>query len=161
MTREERAETYHNQGFNCCQAVIAAFSDVTGLSEAQSLAVGSGNFGGFGGSSRGGGFGGGMRCGEVCGAVSGAVMVLSLTHPYNNSADLDSKNRIAHLTKEFHRRFRAQFSCERCLDLLKTDISTTEQFRAAKERGVMKKCAVYITAAVAIAEQMLEEEKNS
>lgn len=148
MTREERAETYHNQGFNCCQAVIAAFSDVTGLSEAQSLAVG-------------GGFGGGMRCGEICGAVSGAVMVLSLTHPYNNSADLDSKNRIAHLTKEFHRRFRAQFSCERCLDLLKTDISTTEQFRAAKERGVMKKCAVYITAAVAIAEQMLEEEKNS
>ena len=148
MTREERAETYHNQGFNCCQAVIADFSDVTGLSEAQSLAVG-------------GGFGGGMRCGEICGAVSGAVMVLSLTHPYNNSADLDSKNRIAHLTKEFHRRFRAQFSCERCLDLLKTDISTTEQFRAAKERGVMKKCAVYITAAVAIAEQMLEEEKNS
>ena len=148
MTREERAETYHNQGFNCCQAVIAAFSDVTGLSEAQSLAVG-------------GGFGGGMRCGEICGAVSGAVMVLSLTHPYNNSADLDSKNRIAHLTKEFHRRFRAQFSCERCLDLLKTDIATTEQFRAAKERGVMKKCAVYITAAVAIAEQMLEEEKNS
>ena len=60
MDRKEKATGYHNQGYNCCQAVAAAFSDVTGLGEAQSLAAG-------------GGFGGGLRCGEICGAVSGAV----------------------------------------------------------------------------------------
>ena len=58
MNRAERANAYHNSGYNCCQAVAAAFSDVTGLSEAQSLAIG-------------GGFGGGLRCGEICGAVIG------------------------------------------------------------------------------------------
>ena len=40
MNRAERANAYHNSGYNCCQAVAAAFSDVTGLSEAQSLAIG-------------------------------------------------------------------------------------------------------------------------
>ena len=32
MTRYERAAEYHHKGFNCCQAVLASFSDVTGLS---------------------------------------------------------------------------------------------------------------------------------
>ena len=33
MTRYERAAEYHHKGFNCCQAVLASFHDVTGLSE--------------------------------------------------------------------------------------------------------------------------------
>ena len=148
MDRKEKANAYHDSGYNCCQAVSAAFADVTGMSEAQALAVG-------------GGFGGGLRCGEICGAVSGAVMVLSLTHPYNDCTDLARKNEIARLTKEFHRRFKAVFGCERCLDLLQTDISSTEQFQAAKAAGVMKKCPVFITTAVEIVEQMLAEEKNT
>ena len=144
MNRAERANAYHNSGYNCCQAVAAAFSDVTGLSEAQSLAIG-------------GGFGGGLRCGEICGAVSGAVMVLCMTHPYTDCTDLERKQQIAHLTKEFHRRFKAEFGCERCLDLLQADISDTERFKAAKASGVMKKCPVLIAAAVEIVEQILRE----
>lgn len=146
MNRVEKANTYHNSGYNCCQAVVASFADVTGIGEEQSLAMG-------------GGFGGGLRCGEICGAVSGAVMVLSMTHPYVDHTDLESKNRIARLTKEFHRRFKDAFGCERCLDLLKTDISSTEQFKAAKAAGVMKKCPVFISTAVEIVEQMLVEEQ--
>lgn len=44
MTRYERAAEYHHKGFNCCQAVLASFSDVTGLSEQTSFDMG----GGFG-----------------------------------------------------------------------------------------------------------------
>lgn len=145
MERKDLANQYHEQGFNCCQAVVAAFSDKTGLSEVESLALG-------------GGFGGGLRCGEICGAVSGAVMVLGMTHPYICSEDAESKARIARLTREFHRRFRERFGCERCLDLLQADISTGEKMMAAKAGGKMKKCPLLIAAATEITEQMLSEE---
>ena len=56
MDRFEKANDYHKKGFNCCQSVLAAFSDMTGLSEQASFDIG----GGFGGGSRG-GFGGGRR----------------------------------------------------------------------------------------------------
>lgn len=146
MDRKEKATGYHNQGYNCCQAVAAAFSDVTGLGEAQSLAAG-------------GGFGGGLRCGEICGAVSGAVLVLSLAHPYTDCTDTAQKNRIAELTREFHRRFKAAHGCERCLDLLKADISTPEKMQAAKAAGTMNRCNHLIASAAEIVEQMLDEEK--
>ena len=35
MDREEKARMYHEQGFNCAQAVLAACGDVTGLDEKQ------------------------------------------------------------------------------------------------------------------------------
>ena len=84
-------------------------------------------------------------------------MVLGMTHPYTDCTDLERKQQIAHLTKEFHRRFKAEFGCERCLDLLQADISDTERFKAAKASGVMKKCPVLIAAAVEIVEQILRE----
>ena len=63
MKRTALANDYHKQGYNCCQSVLAAFSDLTGLSEQTSFDIG-------------GGFGGGAGTGELCGAVAGAVMAL-------------------------------------------------------------------------------------
>ena len=68
MDRFEKANDYHKKGFNCCQSVLAAFSDLTGLSEQASFDIG-------------GGFGGGAGTGELCGAISGAVMTLGLLTP--------------------------------------------------------------------------------
>ena len=147
MERKERANELHDSGYNCCQAVAAAFADLTGLREEQLLALG-------------GGFGGGVRCGEICGAVSGAVMVLGLTHPYNDCTDQARKSEIAALTREFHRRFKERFGCERCLDLLKADISTPERMQAAKAAGSMKKCPTLIMSSVEIVEEMLEEARR-
>ena len=45
MERVELAHEYHKNGYNCCQSVLAAFSDITGLSEQASMNIG----GGFGG----------------------------------------------------------------------------------------------------------------
>lgn len=69
MTRYERATEYHHKGFNCCQAVLASFSDVTGLSEQTSFDMG-------------GGFGAGAQTGELCGAIAGAVMTLGMLTPW-------------------------------------------------------------------------------
>lgn len=61
---EQKARELFLGGYNCAQAVFAAFSDLTGLDERTALAVSSS-------------FGGGMgRMRETCGAVSGMLMAL-------------------------------------------------------------------------------------
>ena len=69
MTIEERAEqavALKNSSCNCCQAVLAALRDQTGLSEEQALMLASG-------------FGAGMGSMEgSCGALVGAVTAAGL-----------------------------------------------------------------------------------
>ena len=66
LERCQRAKEFHEKGLNCGQAVLLAFTDVTGLTEQQSMAVASG-------------FGGGLRCGGVCGvAFCGIQLARSL-----------------------------------------------------------------------------------
>ena len=62
--RELRART--DLHVNCCQAVLASFTEETGLSEEQALRLGAN-------------FGSGMRCGSVCGTLTGALMVLGMS----------------------------------------------------------------------------------
>ena len=68
MERAEQAVEFKHSGFNCCQAVLKAFEDRTGMTDEQLKAVGSG-------------FGGGMGCMKAtCGALVGANMVLGLAN---------------------------------------------------------------------------------
>ena len=72
MTKRERclrAKECHEKGLNCGQSVLLAFTDVTGLTEAQSMAVASG-------------FGGGLRYGGACGVVNAAAVVLGMVYNY-------------------------------------------------------------------------------
>ena len=70
----------HMDGYNCAQAVLASAGKLTGLDEAEALAIAAG-------------FGGGLRCGEVCGAVSGAVMTLGNAFRITTAAILRRKQR--------------------------------------------------------------------
>ena len=67
-------------GYNCAQAVMVAFCDVTGLEEKAAAKMISP-------------FGGGMgRMREVCGAVSGMFMVLGVLYGYDeNDTDVQKK----------------------------------------------------------------------
>ena len=85
-------------------------------------------------------------------------MVLSLTHPYTDCTDLESKNRIAQQTRTFHKRFKEIYGCVRCIDLLKADISTPELLTQAKANGTTKKCPMLIASAVEIVEDMLRSD---
>ncbi len=40
MNRYEKATAYHHQGFNCRQSVLAAYTDLTGLTEQASFDLG-------------------------------------------------------------------------------------------------------------------------
>ena len=105
MDRFEKANDYHKKGFNCCQSVLAAFSDLTGLSEQASFDIG-------------GGFGGGAGTGELCGAISGAVMTLGLLTPADPADPAGSKKRSVALSKELQKRFSEKFGALRCRELL-------------------------------------------
>ena len=70
--RQLRART--DVHFNCCQSVLAAFAEETGMTEEQAFRLGAN-------------FGSGMRCGSVCGALTGALMVLGMTDSPPEQAD--------------------------------------------------------------------------
>jgi C_GCAxxG_C_C family probable redox protein len=70
--RGERARNYFLQGFNCCQAVLMAFSDVLGaegVDENMLKTISSGFGGGF------------ARMREVCGSFSGCTIMAGFIRP--------------------------------------------------------------------------------
>ena len=148
MNRCELANTYHDQGYNCCQSIVAAFADKTGLDFASSVNVSEG-------------FGGGAGTGELCGALSGAIMVLGLMNPVDPEDVVGSKRRVMKLSKELQKRFREQFEFVRCTDLLQNrNINGETAVGPAKEMGLTNHCAIMIVTAVDIVEKLLEEQEK-
>ena len=145
MNRCKLANDYHRRGFNCCQSVLAAFSDLTGMSEQESFNVA-------------GGFGSGAGTGELCGAVSGAVMTLGLLTPVDPADPVGSKKRTVALSRELQERFMEKFGALRCEELLKKKVTPNgEDTPAAKALGVTGHCSIMIVTAVEIVEEMLAE----
>lgn len=147
MNRFERANAYHKQGFNCCQSVLAAFSDLTGLSEQASFDIG-------------GGFGAGAGTGELCGAVSGAVMTLGMLTPVDPADPVGSKKRTVALSKELQKRFAEKFGALRCQDLLQNKFTPDDTTPAARDMGLTGHCDIMIVTAVEIVEEMLAEREK-
>ncbi len=141
--RAELANTYHERGYSCAQAVACAFCDVIGLKEEQIASLLSG-------------FGGGFRSGEICGVISGAITVLGAKWPHAVAEDQAAKEFAAEKAREFNRLWREKFPEVRC-EQLKELPYDRKQSPTAVELGLEKNCAVYITAAVEIVEQMLGE----
>ena len=102
----ETARALFLEGYNCAQAVVCAFDDLTGLDRETSARLASS-------------FGGGMgRMREVCGTVSGALLVLGLLCGYSDPRDHQAKKDHYHLVQEFARRFREINGTIICRELL-------------------------------------------
>ncbi len=94
--RRLRAMSLFRQGYNCCQAVTLAFSDLLSesLSPEQIAVIGSG-------------FGGGMaRMREVCGSFSGAVMMAGFISPAPDPSKKDERRDNYALVQEFAQEFK-------------------------------------------------------
>ena len=96
--RRDRAEEYFRQGYNCCQSVLLAFSDIledNKLADRELLAaIGSG-------------FGGGMgRMREVCGSFSGLVALSGFMSPASNPKEMAGRTANYALVQEFAEEFR-------------------------------------------------------
>ena len=107
---EERVEKakrlFKEKGYNCCQAVVLAYSDVFGLSDETAAALSSG-------------FGGGMgRMREVCGSVSGMVLLAGLLKPATDPSDKAARTGNYALVQEVAGEFKAINGSIICRDLL-------------------------------------------
>lgn len=103
MNHKEKARELFFEGYNCSQAVFAAFCDITGMEQKEALKISSSFGGGFG------------RMREVCGALSGAGMVLGIL--YGNT-DPDKKEEHYERVREIADGFKEKCGSIICRELL-------------------------------------------
>lgn len=102
----ERARALFLEGYNCAQAVLCAFTDVTGLDMDTSARLASS-------------FGGGLaRLREVCGTVSAAAMVLGMARGYADPKDPQAKKAHYERVRDFAARFKEAEGAIVCRELL-------------------------------------------
>jgi C_GCAxxG_C_C family probable redox protein len=146
MDRTEEALATFNNGFNCAQAVLSAFSEKLGMNRDLALKVASGMGAGLG------------HQGRVCGVVFGAYLVLSLRAGSSHPNDELSKELVYNLTRRFDTSFLNIHKALNCSELLEVDMSTPEGYSAALEQGLFDtKCQLFVKDAVRIIEQIFDK----
>ena len=129
------------KGYNCAQAVMVAFSDVTGLDEELSARMISS-------------FGGGMgRMREVCGAVSGMLAVAGLLYGYADPEDDSAKMAHYALVQELAGKFREQAGSIICREILKNPPSDPKPTPRTETFYKERPCARMVV----LASQILDE----
>ena len=140
MKKSEKAVEFFGKGFNCAQAVAAAFADEAGTDEKTALKAMSGFGAGIG------------RTDQVCGAVSGAIMILGMKH----AKGIESKELIYAKVKELTEKFKAKYGTVSCTGLLGCNMSTPEGLAEAKKKEAHTKlCPKFVQDAVEILEEIL------
>jgi C_GCAxxG_C_C family probable redox protein len=132
-------------GYNCSQAVVVAFSDLTGLDTQLSAKLASS-------------FGGGMgRMREVCGAVSGMLMVAGLLYGYETPGDDVSKK--AHYTRVQYLagKFREEVGSIVCREILKNPPSDPNPSPRTAEYYAKRPCARMVLLAGQILDDYIKE----
>ena len=101
-----KAKALFLSGYNCSQAVLLAFGDVTGLDDKTAAMLASS-------------FGGGMgRMREVCGAVSGIFMAAGLTQGYDDPQAREEKAAHYALIQALANEFKTENGSIVCRELL-------------------------------------------
>ncbi len=146
MTRKEKAMAYFRQGYNCAQAVVLAFADLTDMDEATLSRMSCS-------------FGGGMgRLREVCGTVTGMFLVTGLLRGYDGAETGEVKAahyaRIQALAREFEKQ-NGSIVCRELLALRQKhrDDPTPEARTEAYYAG--RPCAELVGSAAEILENYL------
>ena len=104
--RIEKAIALFKEGFNCSQAVVAAFADHYGFTREQALRMSASFGGGIG------------RMRETCGAACGLFMLAGLETGSTDGADRDGKAANYALVQELAKEFTLRNGALKCADLL-------------------------------------------
>ena len=140
-----KAQALFEQGYNCAQAVVLAFDDLTGLDNKTAAMLASS-------------FGGGMgRLREVCGAASGMFAVAGLLKGYDDPKAKEEKAEhyalIQSLAGEFKKE-NGSFICRELLELPGASKPIPEERTAEYYRR--RPCGEYVRCAVTILARALE-----
>ncbi|MDO5702109.1 MAG: C-GCAxxG-C-C family protein [Lachnospiraceae bacterium] len=152
MDHAKKAQDLFLKGFNCSQAVLCAFDDLTGLDNDTAAKLASS-------------FGGGMgRMREVCGTVTGAFMVLGILRGYSDPEDNAAKTEHYHLIQEFARRFKeingnGTIICRELLKNTKTVPGSDPELRTP-EYYARRPCLRHVGEAARIVDELLQNTDN-
>ena len=132
-------------GYNCAQAVVVAYCDLTGLEESFAAKLASS-------------FGGGMgRMREVCGAVSGMLMVAGLLYGYDTPGDDISKKAHYALVQALAGKFREEVGSIICREILKNPPSDPNPTPRTAEFYAQRPCARMVLLAGQILDDYIRE----
>ncbi|MEE1065423.1 MAG: C-GCAxxG-C-C family protein [Acutalibacteraceae bacterium] len=145
-SRVEKAVELFKSGFNCSQAVFAAFAPEFGMDEETALKASAGLGGGVG------------RSREVCGAVCGAAMVVGLKYGATKGEDAESKAKCYEVVQEIIAEFRKTNPTIICRELLALNEGTfTDPKPEARTEQYYKKrpCVQLVEDAASAVEKIL------
>ena len=145
MEHSTKAAELFLQGYNCAQAVMVAFCDLTGLSADAAAKQASGFGGGMGG----------LR--EVCGAVSGMTMVLSYLYGYDSPTDDGAKKLVYCQVRELAEKFREQTGSIICREILKNPPTDPNPSPRTAEYYAKRPCARMVMIAAGLLDDFIAE----
>jgi C_GCAxxG_C_C family probable redox protein len=143
--KEQKAHDYFYGGYNCAQAVFAAFHEEMGLSEELALKLMMPMGGGVGG----------LR--DICGALCGAAMALGMLRKDVKPNDVDAKKAMYALVQEKAARFREQFTTWNCGALLAINDLQPAPVPAVRDAHYyeVRPCGKYVEACARLVEEEL------
>lgn len=154
MTAEEinqrvaKAEQLFMQGYNCAQAVVAAYADHYGITEKQALQMSAGFGGGIG------------RMRLTCGAVCGMVMLEGLQSGSTEINDREGKSANYRKVQQLLDAFKQRFGTITCAELLKLKKDTPLSYEASERTAEyyrQRPCVNQVVAAARIFGETLRE----
>lgn len=140
----DQAQKIFDQGFNCTQAVFAAFAPSLDLEQTHALKIASG-------------FGGGMHMGSTCGALTGAMMVIGMALGFQRYSP-ERKAEFSKICQDLILRWKENIRDIDCRDILQIDPTDSSQKQAAKEAGILaERCTRCVRTAAELSFEMLRE----
>ena len=135
------------QGFNCSQAVVAAFADIYGYSEEQALKMSAGFGAGIG------------RMRMSCGAFNGMALLAGLDCGSATPGDREGKSYNYKVVQELAARFKEEYGTLICSELLKMKKDAPLSYEASERTAEYYKtrpCVNQIISAAKIYAEYLE-----
>ena len=146
--RVDKAVAYFKQGYNCSQAVVAAFADLYGFTEEQAFRMAASFGGGIG------------RMRETCGAACGMFLLAGLETGSIDASDREGKSAnyalVQQLAEEFRKR-NGSINCGELLGLKPRQPITSNAEERTDTYYAKRPCAKMVEEAASIWAEYLEE----
>lgn len=145
MERKDLALKYFYDGYNCAQAVFAAYCDLFGMDPDLGKTLCSGMGAGMGG----------LR--EKCGAVSSMFLLAGLLSSSKSNEEVLSKKELYKLIKELNQDFEGKMGSSCCRTLLENANVLVLQNPSERNEKYYKKrpCAIFVKTASEIIQEKL------
>ena len=147
---EEKAEKFFLEGYNCAQAVMMAYSDLTGIDEKTSAKISSSMGGGL------------ARLREVCGAVSGMALAAGAIYGYDDTDDAQAKKEHYNFVSSMCFKFKEEMGSYICKELLSLPENTPYNPNAEERTQTFYKkrpCVECVKYAARLLDEAIEAKK--